>query len=385
VENITKDFFMSIKNLVALSFLPSLLMAASDASDLSNASQSHRKGSFISYIEFLYWQPNENTLEFADVVTEENVIGVATSSSGQPEIKKVFEKGDWGPGFRLGFGWNQDEWDVKADWVWFNNHSKKTIKSDTNSALNNNTGLAGTENGLGIYGTWLGEWIPADLSTYINEVPSQLVYPGPFEKAKATSHLFYNTIDLETGYSIKGKVNTLRFLFGVRGAIIKRHSHATYSDYTNLGSLLPFVPVINGFSSGSYNGRLNFWGVGPRLGIGDQLTWRCGMRLFGQLSGSLLYGPMFGKEVSSLYSLPFSVPSLFGGSNTRSQRTWITAGNIQAVFGLGWKRQFSVCDFGVYAAWESNLWILPSLSSSIYPSNGNVSLNGIDVGVEFSY
>jgi hypothetical protein len=324
-------------------------------------------------------------MHFADVVTEQNVIGIAASSSGQPKSKKEFLNPKWSPGFKLGLGWMQEQWDAKLSWAWLTNHSHRTINAVTTSALDISTGLSGTENGLGIYGTFLGEWLPADVQSFIDEVPVQLVNPGPFTKAKLSSNLFYTTIDAETGYSIFGKINTVRFLFGARSAIINRHVKADYTGYSNLGSLLTFVPTINGFTSGSYKGKNNFWGIGPRFGVYDELAWRCGIRLFGQFSSALLYGTMSESNTSSLYDFANGVSTLFGGTRSHTPRKWVSAGNIQGLFGLGWKKSFCNFDFGVTATWESNLWLMPSLSSPIYDRDADLTLNGVNIALEFKY
>ncbi len=341
---------------------------------------------FLSGIDFLWWQPSDGAIESADVVTQENVLGVAAATSGQPTIEKKFQKWHYSPGFRINLGWQQGRWDAMLDWVWYYNKSTQSLSATPDSSPNTNTGLSGTENGAGIYGVWLGEWIPMNVSVAIDEVPVQLVHPGPFAQAKTTSRIHYDTVDAEIGYTYKTSLNSIRFLFGVRTAVIDRSTHANYCGYANLGSLLTLPPTINGFSKGSYKGKLNFWGLGPRLGFYDAFSPFCnGFSLFGEVSTALLYGPMHGKETISLYDLEFSVPSLFGGSIDKAPRQWVSVGNLQALIGLGWHCAFKCFDFDIHAAWESNMWFMPSLRTSIYPTQANLTLNGLTLGVQFSY
>jgi hypothetical protein len=341
---------------------------------------------FISNIEFLWWQPSDAALEWANVVEKENVTGVAAASSGQPTMRKKFQHLDYSPGARVELGYQRDCWDMRVNWVWYYNKTTSHLHAEPDSALSTNTGLAGTENGQGIYAPWLGKWLPMSISTSISEVPVQLVYPGPFGQARVSSRLHYDTVDTEAGYSYKTTLNLLRFLFGIRGATINRHAKAHYSDYANLGSLLTQVPTINGFTSGTYSSKLNFWGVGPRIGLYDELSWaRSGMRFFGQVSTALLYGPMHARDKTSLFDLAFGSPTLFGGAINHAPRKWLAVSTVQTLLGLGWHRQFKSVDFGINLAWEANMWFMPSQRTTHYPSEANLTVNGLSATLAFTY
>ena len=249
-----------------LTIVPSLVLFAGCPEPFNQPCVSDCSSRFFGEVAFLWWQPIDSAIEFADVVTGQNVVGVAAATSGQPTLSRKFQSLEWSPGFSVAMGWKGDGWDVKCDWQWFFNQSAKYLQASPQVVTSINTGFAGTENGLGIYGVWLGEWIPSNVSTAF-DVPSQLVYPGPFASAHSTFKLNYDTIDAETGYTYQTNLNALRFLFGLRGALIDRTARADYSSYTNLGSLLTGVPPTNGFANGFYKGKLNFWGLGPRVGL----------------------------------------------------------------------------------------------------------------------
>jgi hypothetical protein len=371
--------------ILILATIPSFVLCAQKPAPSNQIPAPDSCGHFFQEFAFLWWQPTDSATEFADVVTKQNVIGVAAATSGQPTLSRKFQSLEWSPGFSIAMGWKEDRWDVKCDWHWFYNKSTKHLQASPQVVTSINTGFAGTENGAGIYGTWLGEWIPSNVSTAFN-VPSQLVYPGPFASAKSTSKLKYDTIDAETGYTYLTNINALRFLFGLRGAIIDRTARAEYSSYTNLGSLLTGVPPTNGFASGSYKGKLNFWGLGPRVGLYDELSWAgAGMKFFGQISAALLYGPIYGNETMTLNGLALSVPSLFGGTIYKTPRQWHTVTNLQLLLGLGWHHMLGGVDFGINASWESNMWFMPPLRTSIYPGSANLSLNGLKLALELSY
>src|SRR6201999_2078121 len=114
-------------------------------------------------------------------------------------------------------------------------------------------------------------------------------------------------------------------------------------------------------------------------------SWRCGMRLFGQLSSALLYGSMTQSNTSSLYDLANGVSTLFGGTRAHTPHPWTTSGNVQALLGVGWKKNFRKFDFAVTGSWEGNFWWMPSLESPAYAGNSDLTLNGINIGIEFRY
>lgn len=340
-------------------------------------------------LQFLWWTPSENTQPYAQVVTSEDVVGVSIDTSGYPSGHNQSLDLDWAPGFRVGLDWDtkSDHWDLLLDWTWYYNHTKETTTSVTSSATDTNTGLSGSENGKGIYGAWLGEWFPSGAATFLDEVPIQLVYPGPFSTAQSSWKLSYNIVELKAGRRILSKYNLFKPFFGIQSAFMKRSLSVDYTGYANLGSLLTFVPTYNGFSNGSYTGSMHFAGLGPTFGFFDQVKLPYHMYLFGELAASLLYGSMIGKDSFSLANLVAASPTPFGGASFKQENTWVPAAHFQLQFGLGWKFRF--CEDSLFlnfgAAWESNLWMFNNFQNSVNEGTLQITLQGLTAFTTFGF
>jgi hypothetical protein len=343
----------------------------------------------IARVDFLWWHPSENLNGFAEVVTHENVIGVADNTSGDPKGHRKSLSYDWSPGFRLGLGWDSkyENWDLMVNWTWFYNHTENHISKEAHSATSTNAGLAGSQNGLGIYAEWLGEWLPSGTGNFLDEVPIQLVHPGPFTHARASWELSYNTVDALVGRSFISRSNLLKPFFGLRAGFIEREMLAKYHGYQNLGSLLTFVPLYNGFSSGSTRAKMEFSGFGPCVGIMDQFRFCCGLRLLGELSAALLYGPVSGSDKFTLNNLAGGVSTLFSGSDFHETREWSPVTNLQMRFGFGWATCFNgdKYSFSIDAAWEETRWFFHGFSNNNNKGITNISLSGLTVSTQFGF
>jgi hypothetical protein len=340
-------------------------------------------------LEFLWWTPSENAEPYAQVVTSEDVVGVSVDTSGYPSGYNQSLNLNWAPGAHVGLDWDtkRDFWDLSVDWTWYYNHTNNTTTSATQSATDTNTGLAGSENGKGIYGQWLGEWFPSGAADFLDEVPIQLVFPGPFSSAKSSWRLSYNVFDLKAGRKFLSRYNLFKPFFGIQSAFIKRTLSVNYTGYANLGSLLTFVPVYNGFSNGSYEGSMHFSGLGPTFGFWDQVKLPYHMYIFGEFAASLIYGSMIGKDSFSLSNLVAGSPTSFGGENFHDKNRWIPATHLQMQLGLGWKFLFHdnsmFFDFG--AAWESNYWMFNAFQNSVNEGTTQIALQGLTAFVTFGF
>lgn len=339
--------------------------------------------------DFLWWRASENLSEYAQVVTKENVIGVGNDTSGFPKGHNEQISYAWDPGFSLRAGWmfDYDCWDLLLGWTWYHNHTKNHTSSQTGSDVNASTGLVGTNNGLGIYGSWLGEWLPAYATTTLSDVPLQLVSPGPFSKAHLDWKLEYDTVNMEFGKSFITRSNLLRPFFGLRGATITRTAEAKYSGYHNLGSLLTAVPNFFGFINAEYKTQMDFWGMGPTLGVSDEFRLPHGWRFTGQLAASLLYGRLHAYEKFLLNDLSQGVGSLFGGSKFNNHEKWSPSTNIQMRFGLDWAMHFdkNTKEFLLGAAWEQNVWFFHGYGAEIDKGIMNLWLGGLTTTVQFRF
>jgi hypothetical protein len=346
---------------------------------------------FVLNGSFLWWTASENLSPYAQVVTEEHLID-AESGLGSPKGHLKSLSANWEPGFNIRMGWETDYdcWDLFSDWTWYRNTTHQKIHSAVDS-------VAGTNNGLGIYAAWLPSWWPAESNVVYEGMPIRLVLAGPFTQAKVHWNLSYDTFNIELGKSFKTRTNLLRPFFGVRGAVIERMAKATYSHYDNLGSLvagdIDDLQLslgefdLEGFSSGFYKTKMNFFGIGPMLGIGDELRLPHGWRISGLFSAALYYGRTHGFDRFQLFGLNGSTPSLFAGSKYTEHNQWAPATQLQLRLGVDWATCFdsNSKEFLIGAAWEENVWFFHGFSADVSRGIMNLTLSGLTATAQFKF
>lgn len=285
--------------------------------------------------DFLYWRAENTGYVFA---FDERTVDYKYSMVRLPA--------HWAPGLRVGAGWNTnfDKWDVFTDWTWFKDHSSKSISTTTsNHSL----------------------------------LPLWFVDQGfPCTRASGGWHVLHNMFDLELGRAFYlTKALSFRTLMGLRGGWI----HQKFTAHL-INTLTP--------SYQDFDGKNNFWGMGPRIGFHSQ--WHIAnshWSLLGKASGTLLLGQtkvhsFFNNTHSSSYA---SVDDHF------SQMV----PNVQLFLGLDWGSCLS-CDkyyLGLNAGWEANYyWNQFNLASFLIgnpplPIVGNnaIEMSGLTFNVHFDF
>ncbi len=349
---------------------------------------------FVLNGSFLWWTASENLSPYAQVVTKEHLID-ADSGLGTPKGHQKSVSASWEPGFNIRMGWETDYdcWDLFSDWTWYRNTTHREIRSPVDSG----NGLDGTDNGVGIYAAWLPSWLPAAADVVYAGPPLRLVLAGPFAKAKVQWNLSYDTFNIELGKSFKTRTNLLRPFLGVRGAVIERMAKASYSHYDSLGSLIAGIledPQLSlgvfdleGFTSSFYKTKMNFFGIGPMLGIGDELRLPHGWRISGLFSAALYYGRTHGFDQFQLFGLNGSTPSLFAGSKYTDHNQWAPATQLNLSLGVDWATCFdsNSKEFLIGAAWEENVWFFHGFSAEVSQGIMNLELSGLTATAQFKF
>lgn len=346
---------------------------------------------------YLLWRASENLAPYAQVVTTENIID-ATRAIGSPRGHNESVNPRWSSGFnvRLGYTTSYDNWDLFADWTWYQNRTHTQISEQTNSSSKLHNGLSGTQNGLGIYNSYGKDWVSANVADVFSGLPSQIVTAGPFANASVHWNFNYDTFNLEFGKSFKTKANLLRPFFGLQGALFERTLSTSYTNYTNPGSLVsPSGEVaatpnftLTGFQSAASKAKMNFWGIGPMVGVLDEFRFSYGWSLFGQLGTSMLYGRTHGYDQNSLTEiLSNGQESVYDGVKWERHTAWTFGTHLQLRFGTGWSLCFNKqkSEFFLSAAWEQNFWFLTNYSSIYNNGNMNFSLGGLTATGGFNF
>lgn len=310
---------------------------------------------------FLWWLTDENdfSLGFNQktpyVTPTSTVIGLGANGN---IINFDYQ---WDPGFRVGLGWQShsaEGWDIVLDWTWYLNKT-----TQTESAVNTTPSSPSVNAGQGIVPFWGSSFLAAN----------------PFYgNMKADYRLHYNMIDLELGRDFfVSCALSLRPFLSVEGGWIHREWNVLYTDFLAPVSLGSFL------ASDSYSTKSNYWGVGPRAGLGGNWWLGAGFKLFGNLSGSLLSGRIT-KNTASLTDSSFT-----GGVTSTDIQTWTNdplfrvVPHLQAAVGAAYDICFS-CEqyrFSISAGWEVNeFW---NVSKVIF-TDTNTSANGSGVTTPFN-
>lgn len=265
--------------------------------------------------DFLWWKADEKNFGFTFKATDNPSTG---------HVEHFHYK--WKPGFRFGIGGDlpYDGWDMNFTWTWFRSTSHRTITSPTSS------------NGEGVIAAWLA-------------FPQYKVV-----SANAKWRLLLNMADLEVGRDFFVSCGlSLRPFAGVEGGWIDRKFGVSYGA--------PDPSLTSPDAPGSYNGKSNVWGVGPRGGLNT--SWHVGMgfNFTSNFAYSLLYGEVFENDARVVQTHD-GVPNQITANVDDDDSLWTLTPHLQAMLGFGWGSCFN-CNklfFSVNAAWEVNYyWGLP--------------------------
>lgn len=201
---------------------------------------------FSAQVEALLFRTTEDGLDYAIDTTSGPLNGKVKNSTY-----------DWSWGFRLGLGANlpHDGWDVLANWTWFRSNERHVDVLKTPTAP-----------------------LPTQLQT---------TETGTVNDAFAHSKLLWNNIDLEMGREFfVSKWLMVRPLMGLRGTWVHRHFTTDYKGGT-----------LTSDTANSFYAR--YRGIGLRGGFDTQWGLGNGFSIFGQMSGSLLYGKQRSSDTQS--------------------------------------------------------------------------------------
>ncbi len=248
----------------------------------------------------------------------------------------------WDPGFRIGLGWQShtaEGWDVYLDWTWYKN---KTTQNESSATA---------ANGVGIVPYW-----------GLTEAGQVFALYG---NMKADWRILYNMISLELGRDFfVSCALSLRPFLSVEGGWIHRKWDVNYFN-PNIATTL--------FGSDTYSSKSNYWGVGPKAGLGGNWWLGKGFKFFGNLSGSLLSGKV-SKNSASFFHVESTFTVLNNQNNNLSTKPFFrVVPHLQAIVGAAYDICFC-CEkyrFGISAGWEVNeFWNVPM---AVYPDRNTNS------------
>ena len=277
----------------------------------------------------LYWHAKVGGTEFA--YTDNDPIA---SFPVKGRTKDIDFDRDWGLRFGLGYNFDHDGWDIRAQYTWF----------DSNGSASTRAGLNSTVIPLRGSSTIVRTTVAA-----VGTVNDQFLF---CDSAKSQYDFDYSSIDLELGraYYVSGKLS-FRPHWGLKTAWIDQEQITRYTGGA------PTANGNNGNNLGlSYNtvhikDDCDFWGLGPRVGVDSKWYLGYGFSIFGNVAGALLFGY-------------FDVDHKERWSNAVDQRIKIHASRhafsptVQMQLGLRYDRYIhnNKQHLGIGLGFEANYW-----------------------------
>lgn len=330
-------------------------------------------GGFWVSADFLYWQANEDGLEFGTKMVGGPLIGV----SSEIDTKLLDFDFEWNPGFRVGIGYVfdcYDHWALGLNWTHIHNraHGKGTA--------------AGIESQTGNIDTIVSPWV-------------NLVFNLSMGASKADAHwdVQFNTLDLDLSRSFFVTERlVLNPYVGLRGARIDQDYKAKYNIIFLLMENDP-EPV----RTVTFKADNDFSSIGLRGG--SDFIWHFNehWNLFAKVSGAVLYG-RFKVEMKNLNDQGLGegeidpMPLNFSAS----EHFWRTRLNFEEAIGFGWETFFCCNQYRLSAsiAYEASQWLnqnqlfytfylrgQDTISHVPIRNQGNLGFQGIRAGVQFDF
>ncbi len=306
-------------------------------------------GGFYVSADFLYWRAENHGFSYAYELKTTTPTGLNVG-----EVRRV--NPEWEPAFRVGLGWNTkyDFWDVFLNYTWYRNHAKET-KTST----------------------------PASTPRFIPMWPvfDSSVVSGQFPTVEASWRLLMNMGDLEVGrLTYLTSSLAIRPLMGVRGGTLHQKFVTQFSGG---------VSTVND----NFNGKNDYWGIGPRAGLNGEWHLNKGFSLIGNAATALLYGKT---NVKTTHETKITGATAFSVEREYTDDFYQLVPNLQLLLGFQWQTCFW-CEkmfFKVSTAWETNIWWdqfnLPFAADAFvapFPTVGNqpLTMEGLTVNFEWDF
>lgn len=328
---------------------------------------------FETRLDFLYWQADEDGLEYGTKMEATPIIGTASST----KTKLLDLDFEWDPGFLLGFGYlitDFDSWAVDLNWTHIHNdaHGKATAQ--------------GIEGQTTVVDTIIPSWV-------------NLLFELRFGASRASAHwdLHYDTLDIELKKTIcLSERFMLKPHFGVRGAWIDQDYKASYDTVFLLAAGAPtFTRTV------TFKGDTDYKAGGLRGGSEIICRLTNEWHIFSQFSANFLYGK-FNVEMKDLNDQSLGeggvVPSLM--NFTASEHFRRVRLSFEEAIGFGWEslfrcEQYRLC---LRAAFEMSQWLQQNelfttfyfrgqdtITSFPVRSQGDLSFMGVRLSAQFDF
>jgi hypothetical protein len=305
--------------------LPLLLTAVASAGENQALDSSNREthvktqvfepqqGSGLNFFgDFLYWKATEDNIT---LFGKESVPVDRMTTFKFAHLDFHFDSG-----FRLGGGYHFKDrrWNIGFSWTRFHTGAKASVKRNPGERIFSFLGL-----------------------------PGNVVGRFEYESAKQKWHLHYDMLDL---WLTPDKIDYLSFSFqpiaGLRGGWIDQK----ISFFGPISSAV----IPPGVFEGNTVMKQDFKTIGISLGFNTRYETCCGLGLFGDFLGALVYGRFDNHHYRALDGIPGGGPF---ADNIREKFNCFRP-NLQFALGLDWNKTFynERLNCAIYAAYEQVYW-----------------------------
>lgn len=304
------------------------------------------------FVEFLYWNPKEEGLDFAL-----NTPGVLPPFAPDVTAFSV-DSGSYRPGSRIGLEFAPRNCCINfgTNWTWYYSGVSQSTPSTPNTSQ-----------------------IPLLLNPSAD--PNIQATVG---ESVAHWNLHYNTIDAEVGYTIYPDSTltfSLRPKFGVRAAWIRQNLNVQYINVIFGFTPTPVVTID------SLNEN-HFWGVGLHAGADLEWNFCHAWSFFCKAGGSLLSGKFNINQTSTLETPATFTTGTFPAGFLRNQDVTLNNNIVSAIdisSGVSWLIE---CRYPVELSlgWEFQVWFSQNQLHTVVDAinnfrfvtfRGDLSLQGI--------
>ncbi|HEY5259139.1 MAG TPA: Lpg1974 family pore-forming outer membrane protein [Rhabdochlamydiaceae bacterium] len=304
-------------------------------------------GGLFLTADFLYWQADEDDLQYAVYTQGLHLSGLATISSVTDRVRGL--SFDWNPGFRVGIGGAScdcDHWGLLFNYT----HIRNKAHGSTN------------------IGT-----LDATLDNFLASSWDQILLGIYASAASARWSVNYNTeiLDAYRDFFL-GKHLIVRPRMGLLNANIDQKYHATYT-------LDPNDPIFSTVPEAKMEAKCNYWGLGVRGGV--DLVWHFSDHwgIYGELSAGLVYGRFnIDRNGNSSYPITDTTGQVSDPYTFEfKEKMWRARATIQTALGLEWETIFNRNRnrIAISAGYEFNEWFRQNqFAQSIHVPGGDVSI-----------
>ncbi len=312
--------------------------------------------------DYIYWTWQQAGMNVGTLINSKR-IGAHALLEGKEEV--VFQKPGYSSGFQIGLGFNfhgMDDWRLKADYTWLENVDHLRTVTGPGKYFAVSPTVIKTLRGLSS-GTLLSGDLFSTAKLNFDELDTTL------------QRIWY-----------QGKSLTARYSMGIKTLWMDEYAEANGADLSVIGRSIPFtVPLKGSFQTTS---RIQSWALGPVFGLEASWLLGYGIRVEGNLRGSLVY--------TSYTQLQFSVTGQISDLGSvdllmNQPNDYDTVSPIlETSLGLGWGSYF--CNQNLYldlfAGYDFNVYWSRGVLDAVRNqggSPGNICLQGLNIraGIDF--